>query len=203
MPAMYPEELRRLREQNPGLQYDFRGNLIDDGGYGTGLEQQVFNQMYGPIGDQIRNAYYGPGNLLGGSPSQQWWDPNGELAQQGLDALVSGQDLPDVGFYSQWDPDTNSWVRHGSPSDGLGMRTARPSYSPRTRSRVPAFGGQMVPPEVRYQQDGGVDPAYQADLLRQTRQMPFMQSARRAARDATFFGNPANETFPNLAYRQE
>lgn len=148
MPAMYPEELRRLREQNPGLQYDFRGNLIDDGGYGTGLEQQFFEKMYGPIGDQIRNAYYGPGNLLNGSPQQQWWDPNGELAQQGLGALVSGQDLPDVGFYSQWNPDTNSWVRHGSPSDGGGFGVfrsrgaARPSYgapaSPRQRGFAPA-----------------------------------------------------------------
>lgn len=127
MPAMYPEELRFLREQNPGLQYDFRGRLIDDGGYGTGLEQQFFDQMYGPVGDQIRNAYYGPGNLLNGSPQQQqWWDPNGELAQQGLGALVSGQDLPDVGFYSQWNPDTNLWVRHGSPSDGGGFAAPRP-----------------------------------------------------------------------------
>ena len=66
MPAMYPEELRRLREQNPGLQFDFRGNLIDDGGYGTGLEQQFYDKLYGPIGDQIRNAFYGKGNLLGG-----------------------------------------------------------------------------------------------------------------------------------------
>lgn len=206
MPAMYPEELRRLREQNPGLQYDFRGNLIDDGGYGTGLEQQFFDQMYGPIGDQIRNAYYGTGNLLNGSPQQQWWDPNGELAQQGLGALVSGQDLPDVGFYSQWNPDTNSWVRHGAPSSvyrqpGSG-RTARPR-NPYVQRQTPAFGGQMVPPEVRYQQDGGVDPAYQADLLRQTQRMPFMQSARRAAGNAAFFGDPANETFPNLAYQQE
>ncbi len=128
MPAMYPEELRRLREQNPGLQYDFRGRLIDDGGYGTGLEQQIFDQMYGPIDDQIRDAYYGPGNLLNSSLSQQWWDPNGELAQQGLGALVSGQDLPDVGFYSQWDPDTNSWVRHGSPSDGGGLGVSRSGF---------------------------------------------------------------------------
>ena len=145
MPAMYPEELRRLREQNPGLQYDFRGRLIDDGGYGTGLEQQFFDQMYGPVGDQIRDAYYGPGNLLNGSLSQQWWDPNGELAQQGLGALVSGQDLPDVGFYSQWDPDTNSWVRHGSPSDGGGLGVfrsrgaARPSYGASASSRQRGF----------------------------------------------------------------
>lgn len=198
MPAMYPEELRRLREQNPGLQYDFRGRLIDDGGYGTGLEQQVFDQMYGPIGDQIRDAYYGPGNLLNGSPQQQWWDPNGELAQQGLGALVAGQDLPDVGFYSQWNPDTNSWVRHGAPSGAYRQpgsgRTARPQ-NPYVQQQTPAFGGQMVPPEVRYQQDGGAGPSYAAGT--------FLRSANRAARDAAFYGNPANETFPNLAYQQE
>lgn len=28
MPAMYPEQLRSLREQNPNLQYDFRGNVM-------------------------------------------------------------------------------------------------------------------------------------------------------------------------------
>lgn len=199
MPAMYPEELRRLREQNPGLQYDFRGRLIDDGGYGTGLEQQVFDQMYGPIGDQIRDAYYGPGNLLNGSPQQQqWWDPNGELAQQGLGALVSGQDLPDVGFYSQWNPDTNSWVRHGAPSGAYRQpgsgRTARPQ-NPYVQRQTSAFGGQMIPPEVRYQQDGGVDPSYAVGT--------FLRSANRAAREAAFYGNPANETFPNLAYQQE
>ena len=223
MPAMYPEELRSLREQNPGLQYDFRGNLIDDGGYGTGLEQQMFDQMYGPVGDQIRNAYYGSGNLLGGLmsggdgfnyrndqfvgpvlPGQQQGYTYSDYDQAGpLQPGVSNLSLPNVGFYSQWNPDTNSWVRHGSTSDGLGMGTARPSYSPRVRSQAPASGGQMIPPEIRYQQGGGVDPAYQADLLRQTQQRPFMQSARRAVGDVAFLSNPANETFPNLAYQQE
>lgn len=168
MPAMYPERLRELREQNPGLQYDFRGNLIDDGGYGTGLEQQLFDQMYGPVGDQIRNAYYGPGNLLGGlmsgddgfnyrndqfvgpvMPGQTQGYTYSDYDQAGpLQPGVSNLSLPNVGFYSQWNPDTNSWVRHGSASDGLGMGTprprsaARPSYgapaSPRQRGFAPA-----------------------------------------------------------------
>lgn len=148
MPAMYPEELRRLREQNPGLQYDFRGNLIDDGGYGgDALAQQVqdlfyrqpdydvaqpsWNQLYqnyGPAnGDALSRAVAGldgynyqndqfvgpvmPGQTQGYTYSD--YDQAGPL-QPG----VSNLSLPNVGFYSQWNPDTNSWVRHGSPSDG-------------------------------------------------------------------------------------
>lgn len=164
MPAMYPEELRRLREQNPGLQYDFRGNLIDDGGYGTGLEQQFFEKMYGPISDQIRNAYYGPGNLLGGlmsgddgfnyrndqfvgpvMPGQTQGYTYSDYDQAGpLQPGVSNLSLPNVGFYSQWNPDTNSWVRHGSASDGLGMGTPRPRQARQAPSQQqgeePIFG---------------------------------------------------------------
>ena len=160
MPAMYPEELRALREQNPGLQYDFRGNLIDGGGYGTGLEQQMFDQMYGPIGSQIRNAYYGPGNLLGGlmsggdgfnyrndqftgpvMPGQTQGYTYSDYDQAGpLQPGVSNLSLPNVGFYSQWNPDTNSWTRYGSASDGLGMQNLRRQPAQAPAQTDPAYG---------------------------------------------------------------
>ena len=133
MPAMYPEELRSLREQNPGLQYDFRGRLIDDGGYGTGLEQQFFDQMYGPVGDQIRNAFYGPGNLLGGlmsggdgfnyrndqfvgpvMPGQTQGYTYSDYDQAGpqMPGQYKAPPLPKTGtLYSRWDPNSNSWFR--------------------------------------------------------------------------------------------
>lgn len=155
MPAMYPEELAKLRADHPNLQYDFRGNVTgvspaytvsslanDIRGIMNGY-QQPNAWDFGPTRSDFQNSK----DFVGPMP-QQWWDPNGELAQQGLGALVSGQDLPDVGFYSQWDPNTNSWVRHGSPSDGGGLGVfrsrgaARPSYgapaSPRQRGFAPA-----------------------------------------------------------------
>ena len=63
MPAMYPERLRELREQNPGLQYDFRGNLIDDGEYGAGLEQQMRDLFYKPDYDASQPSWNGSGSL--------------------------------------------------------------------------------------------------------------------------------------------
>ena len=157
MPAMYPEQLRALREQNPGLQYDFRGNVI--GATPPDSVQMAADAIYQLPGMQPNAWDFGPtrndfqnSKDFVGPLQQQWWDPNGELAQRGLGALVSGQDLPDVGFYSQWNPDTNSWVRHGAPSGayrqpGFGG-TARPR-NPYVRQQTPDFGNQMVPPEVR------------------------------------------------------
>ncbi len=185
MPAMYPEELRDLRARHPELQYDFRGNVIGT----TPLDsvQQAADAIYQLPGMQpnawdfgpTRNDYLNSRDFVGPMP-QQWWDPSGDLMQRGQDWLG--------GFMQGFDLQP--------------QRAARPR-NPYVQRQTPAFGGQMVPPEVRYQQDGGVDPAYQADLLRQTQQMPFMQSARRAAGNVAFFGDPANETFPNLAYQQE
>ncbi len=145
MPAMYPEELRRLREQNPGLQYDFRGNVI--GAAPQDSVQMAADAIYQLPGMQpdawsfgpTRDDYLNSRDFVGPMP-QQWWDPNGELAQQGLGALVSGQDLPDVGFYSQWDPDTNSWVRHGSPSDGGGLGIPRSGFRSSGRLGSPPAG---------------------------------------------------------------
>lgn len=133
MPAMYPEELRDLRTRHPELQYDFRGNVIGtspmyevnaaaaDVSRALGGYQQPDAWEFGPSRYDFQHSK----DFVGPLP-QQWWDPNGELAQQGLGALMSGQDLPDVGFYSQWNPDTNSWVRYGSPSDGGGFAAPRP-----------------------------------------------------------------------------
>ena len=98
MPAMYPEELRRLREQNPGLQYDFRGNVI--GATPPDSVQMAADAIYQLPGMQpnawdfgpTRKEYLNSKDFVGPMP-QQWWDPNGELAQQGLGALVAGRDL--------------------------------------------------------------------------------------------------------------
>jgi hypothetical protein len=66
---MYPEQLRSLREQNPGLQFDFRGNLIDDGGYGSDeLARQFYDAIYKPGYDASQPRWnqlyqnYGPVN---------------------------------------------------------------------------------------------------------------------------------------------
>lgn len=172
MPAMYPEELRDLRSRHPELQYDFRGNVI--GATPPDSVQMAADAIYQLPGMQpnawdfgpTRNDYLNSKDFVGPMP-QQWWDPNGELAQQGLGALVSGQDLPDVGFYSQWNPDTNSWVRHGAPSGAYRQpgsgRTARPQ-NPYVRQQTPDFGNQMVPPEVRNMQPRALH-AGAADIL--------------------------------------
>ena len=98
MPAMYPEELRDLRARHPELQYDFRGNVIGT----TPLDsvQQAAGAIYQLPGMQPDAWSFGPTrydfqhskDFVGPMP-QQWWDPNGELAQQGLGALVAGRDL--------------------------------------------------------------------------------------------------------------
>lgn len=158
----YPEEIAAMEAANPGMQFDRHGRAIDDGEYGTGLEQQMFDQMYGPIGSQIRNAYYGPGNLLGGlmsggdgfnyrndqfvgpvMPGQTQGYTYSDYDQAGpLQPGVSNLSLPNVGFYSQWNPDTNSWTRYGSASDGLGMQNPRrqPVQAPAQEQIDPAFG---------------------------------------------------------------
>lgn len=163
MPAMYPEALRSLREQNPGLQYDFRGNLIDDGGYGESLQgwspykpdygmqnpygnllQDVSNLFYKPdnVVDQDWNTYYrqqfGAGDALSravqGLDGFNYRPDGGEQSGPSLPGMPRpGQHLtlpePNAGFYSQWNPGTNSWVRHGSPSDGGGFAASRPRAS--------------------------------------------------------------------------
>lgn len=177
MPAMYPEELRDLRSRHPELQYDFRGNVI--GATPPDSVQMAADAIYQLPGMQpnawdfgpTRSDYLNSKDFVGPMP-QQWWDPSGDLMQQGqnwLGGFMQGFDLQP-------------------------RRAARPR-NPYVQRQTPAFGGQMIPPEVRYQQDGSVDPSYAAGT--------FLQSANRAAREAAFFGNPANETFPNLAYQQE
>ena len=101
MPAMYPEQLRALREQNPGLQYDFRGNVI--GAMPPDSVQMAADAIYQLPGMQpnawdfgpTRNDYLYSKDFVG--PVQpQWWDPNGELMQQGQDWLggfMQGFDL--------------------------------------------------------------------------------------------------------------
>ena len=101
MPAMYPEELRRLREQNPGLQYDFRGNVI--GATPPDSVQMAADAIYQLPGMQpnawdfgpTRNDYLNSKDFVGPMP-QQWWDPSGDLMQQGqnwLGGFMQGRDL--------------------------------------------------------------------------------------------------------------
>ena len=101
MPAMYPEQLRALREQNPGLQYDFRGNVV--GATPPDSVQMAADAIYQLPGMQpnawdfgpTRNDYLNSKDFVG--PVQpQWWDPNGDLMQQGQDWLggfMAGRDL--------------------------------------------------------------------------------------------------------------
>lgn len=150
----YPEEIAAMEAANPGMQFDRHGRVIDDGGYGAGLAQQVqnlfyrqpdydasqpsWNQLYqnygSASGDMLSRAVAGldgynwqndqfVGPVL---PGQQQGYTYSDYDQAGpLQPGVLNLSLPNVGFYSQWDPGTNSWVRHGSASDGLGMGTPR------------------------------------------------------------------------------
>lgn len=98
MPFLYPEQLAELRAQHPGLQYDGRGNVI--GVAQPDSVQLAADAIYQLPGVQpnawdfgpTRNDYLNSKDFIGPMP-QQWWDPNGELAQQGLGALVAGRDL--------------------------------------------------------------------------------------------------------------
>ena len=159
MPAMYPEQLRNLREQNPNLQYDFRGNIM--GVSPAYAAASVANDIRGIMnGYQQPNAWdFGPtrsdfqnsSDFIG--PLQpQWWDPNGELAQRGLGALVAGQDL-------QPRPVT----RPQSP------------YAPRQRTFDQSSDGLPGIAE---------SPDELSDILLQTNQLPIMQQARQVARQA-------------------
>ena len=143
MPAMYPEQLRALREQNPGLQFDFRGNVI--GAAPPDSVQMAADAIYQLPGMQpnawdfgpTRNDFQNSKDFIG-PLQQQWWDPNGELMQQGqnwLGGFMQGRDLQP-------------------------RRASRPR-NPYAPSRPASPGMQMVPPEVRNMQQpalhAGVD----------------------------------------------
>lgn len=171
MPAMYPEQLRSLREQNPGLQFDFRGNVI--GVTPPNSVQMAADAIYQLPGMQPNAWDFGPtradfqnsGEFIG--PLQpQWWDPNGELAQRGLGALVAGQDL------------------RPRPA-------ARPQnpYAPRQRTFDQSSDGL---PGIAESSDE------LSDILLQTNQMPIMQQARQAARQAAPYGSNADELWPQI-----
>lgn len=103
MPFLYPEQLAELREQNPNLQYDSRGNV-------TGVSpayaaSSIANDIRGIMnGYQQPNAWdFGPtradfqnSSEFIGPLQPQWWDPNGELNRMGggmLDGFMQGRDL--------------------------------------------------------------------------------------------------------------
>ena len=151
MPAMYPEELRRLREQNPGLQYDFRGNVV--GATPPDSVQMAADAIYqlpgmqpnawdfGPTRNDFQNSKDFVGPML-----QQWWDPSGDLMQQGQDWLggfMQGRDLQ---------PRRASRPRNPYAS--------QPSQAQQTLG----FENQMVPPEVRNMQPRALH-AGAADIL--------------------------------------
>ena len=146
MPAMYPEELAKLRADHPGLQYDFRGNVI--GATPLDSVQMAADAIYQLPGMQpnawdfgpTRNDYLNSKDFVGPMP-QQWWDPNGELAQQGQDWLggfMQGRDLQP-------------------------RRASRPR-NPYAPDRPASPGMQMVPPEVRNMQPRALH-AGAADIL--------------------------------------
>lgn len=158
MLAMYPEQLRALREQNPGLQYDFRGNVI--GATPPDSVQMAADAIYQLPGMQpnawdfgpTRNDYLNSKDFVGPMP-QQWWDPSGDLMQQGQDWLGGFMQGRDLRQYPQ------------NP------------YAPRRMSGSPmqASGGL---PGIGAGSDG------LAAVLRQTDQLPIMQQARQAAQQA-------------------
>ena len=107
MPAMYPEELRRLRELNPGFQYDFRGNLIDDGGYGGDALSRAVAGLdgYNYQSDQFVGPVF---------PGQQQGYTYADASQVGpqMPGQYKAPPLPEAGTaYSRWDPNSNSWFR--------------------------------------------------------------------------------------------
>lgn len=175
MPFMYPEELAKLRADHPNLQYDGYGNVI--GVTQPDSVQMAADAIYQLPGMQPDAWSFGPTRAdfqnskdFVGPAQPQWWNPNGELFQQGQDLLggfMAGRDLRP-------------------------RRAARPA-NPYVRRQAPLFGGQMLSPEVRYRQDDAVDPAYRAELLRQTDQLPFMQQARRLAQAGAA---PSGAPFP-------
>lgn len=94
MPAMYPEELRSLREQNPGLQFDFRGNLIDGG---DELARQFYDAIYKPGYDASQPRWnqlyqnYGPANGDALSRIVQGLDGYGYQNDQFVGPVLPGQ----------------------------------------------------------------------------------------------------------------
>lgn len=137
MPAMYPEELRRLRELNPDFQYDFRGNVV--GTNGSWLGQQVQDLFYKPDYDASQPSWnqlyqnYRPadGDALSRAmagldgynyqsdqfvgpvlPGQQQGYTYADASQVGpqMPGQYKAPPLPKAGTaYSRWDPNSNSW----------------------------------------------------------------------------------------------
>ena len=170
MPAMYPEQLRTLREQNPGLQYDFRGNVI--GATPPDSVQMAADAIYQLPGMQPNAWDFGPtradfqnSSEFIGPLQPQWWDPNGELAQRGLGALVAGQDLQQRPAVRPQNPYVPRQRTFDQSSDGLPgiaespdelsnillqanqMPIMQPAASEVRYANPPA----MLPPELRYQ----------------------------------------------------
>ena len=170
MPVMYPEELRDLRSRHPELQYDFRGNVIGT----TPLDsvQQAANAIYQLPGMQPDAWSFGPTrydfqhskDFVGPMP-QQWWDPTGELAQQGLGALVAGRDLQPRRVSRPRNPyaparraPSYDYSRYGTTfplqyDDGSGEGPERP-YS--DYSRYEAYGAPYL---LQYDDGSGEGPA--------------------------------------------
>ena len=172
MPAMYPEELAKLRADHPNLQYDFRGNVTgvspaytvsslanDIRGIMNGY-QQPNAWDFGPT----RNDFLNSKDFVGPMP-QQWWDPNGELAQQGLGALVAGRDLQPRRTFRPRNPyaparraPSYDYSQYGTTfpleyDDGSGEGPERP-YS--DYSKYEAYG---APYPLQYDDGSGEGPA--------------------------------------------
>lgn len=175
MPFMYPEELAKLRADHPGLQYDGHGRVIGT----TPLDsvQQAADAIYQLPGMQpnawnfgpTRNDFQNSKDFVGPMP-QQWWDPNGELAQQGLGALVAGRDLrprrasrPRNPYAPARRAPSYDYSRYGTTfpfeyDDGSGEGPERPFSD---YSRYEAYG---APYPLQYDDGSGEGPARPAPL---------------------------------------
>ena len=181
MPRIYyPEEIAAMELANPGMRFDRHGRPMQDASDPYGLEGQLQDLFYKPGYDASQPSWnqlyqnYGPadGDALSRAvagldgynyqsdqfvgpvlPGQQPGYRYSDYDQAGpLQPGVSNLSLPNVGFYSQWNPDTNSWVRHGAPSGGAYRQpdyggAANPSYGGARRQRgfVPAGPGYEKP----------------------------------------------------------
>lgn len=175
MPAMYPEELRRLREQNPGLQYDFRGNVI--GAAQPDSVQMAADAIYQMPGVQQDAWSFGPTRAdfqnskdFTGPVQPQWWDPNGELNQMGggmLDGFMAGRDLQPR--------------RAARPSYGAPL--AQTPYAPRQRG-FDASGDAYEP------QSAAPAPASQPSEYPEIPEPDYVQAAADSARGFADWARP-------------
>ena len=173
MPFMYPEELAKLRADHPGIQYDGRGNVI--GVTQPDSVQMAANAIYQMPGVQPDAWSFGPTRAdfqnskdFIGPVQPQWWDPNGELFQQGqnlLGGFMAGRDIQPRRIAQSRNPfaparraPSYDYSKYGTTfplqyDDGSGEGPERP-YS--DYSKYEAYG---APYPLQYDDGSGEGPA--------------------------------------------